>query len=116
MRQAFKVLGPIWNDIGRTGTDLNYMLSSLLFRHKEDPQYSAQQAFEEQARALHGLETGGISLEPKLMVSEANDNTKLDITRLLLLGLLYCKGSRIGKSNFLFPLLTKDQVVQPEST
>ena len=42
------------------------------------------------------------------MVSEANDNTKLDVTRLLLLGLLYCKGSRIGKSNFLFPLLTQD--------
>ena len=43
------------------------------------------------------------------MVSEAKDNTKLDVTRLLLLGLLYCKGSRIGKSNFLFPLLTQDQ-------
>ena len=41
MRQAFKTLGPIWNDIGKKGTDLNYMLSSLLFRHRADPDYSA---------------------------------------------------------------------------
>lgn len=61
MRQAFQKLGPVWNDIGREGTDLNYMLSSLLFRHKSDSQYEAQQAFEEQARAMTGLESGGIS-------------------------------------------------------
>ena len=72
-------------------------------------------AFEEQARALHGLDDQDFQ-ENRLQIKEANDNTKLDVDRLLLLGLLYCKGSRIGKSNFLFPLLTKDQLQIFQST
>ena len=109
MKEAFKPLGLVWGDIGRKGTDLNYMLSSLMFRHKDDVDYEEQNAFEEQARALHGLSDIECE-EARLQIKEANDDTKLDVDRLLLLGLLYCKGSRIGKSNFLFPVLTKDQL------
>ena len=37
MRQVFSILGTIWSDIGKINTDLNMMLSSPLFRHKDDP-------------------------------------------------------------------------------
>ena len=37
MRQVFGELGIIWNNIGKENTDLNYMLSSPMFRHQDDP-------------------------------------------------------------------------------
>ena len=77
MKEAFKPLGLVWGDIGRKGTDLNYMLSSLMFRHKDDVDYEEQNAFEEQARALHGLDVE--CEEARLQIKEANDDTKLDV-------------------------------------
>jgi len=37
MRKICLILGSIWTDIGKLNTDLNMMLSSPLFRHKDDP-------------------------------------------------------------------------------
>ena len=37
MWQAFTFLGPYWSDIGKANTGLNFMLSSPLFRHRDDP-------------------------------------------------------------------------------
>ena len=39
MRQAFTFLGTEWNDIGKENTGLNFIISSPLFRHKQDPDY-----------------------------------------------------------------------------
>ena len=38
---------------------------------------------------------------------EAGDETLFDFQKLLLLGILFCKGSRVGKSSLVFPLVTR---------
>ena len=110
MRTIFKQVGQTWNDLGKQGSDLNMMLSAPIFRHKEDPEY-------EELKELHG--SIGVSLvnddteEAMLEIVskyEATDTTLLDIQKLLLLGVLYCKGSRIGKSNLLYPLIIRDTI------
>ena len=39
MREVFKDVGQVWNDLGKKGTDLNYMISTPIFRHKDDAEY-----------------------------------------------------------------------------
>lgn len=40
MRKVFMIIGAIWSDIGKANTDLNCMLSSPLFRHKNDVDFN----------------------------------------------------------------------------
>ena len=89
LRESFTMLGSVWADIGKQGTDLNFLVSSPTLRHPEDTQIEI------------------VEEDPSLIAKfEATDTTWLDFSKLLLLGTLYCKGSRIGKSNILYPLLT----------
>ena len=60
----------------------------------EGDEHQSQQQMDEQAM-MRAIEE-----------NQATDETLLDMSKLLLLAALYCKGSRIGKSNLLFPLMT----------
>ena len=43
--------------------------------------------------------------------NQVNEDTLFDTSKLLLLGILFCKGSRVGKTTLLFPLVTR-QIIQ----
>ena len=108
MREVFKDVGQVWLDLGKSGTDLNFMISSPIFRHRDDDEF-------ESLNELH--KSSGYSLvqdeleDPMLQCMhffQAKDATLLDLQKLLLLGILYCKGSRIGKSTMLYPIIVQD--------
>ena len=52
----------------------------------------------------------GEALRRVLEQNQASDETFLDVSKLLLLAVLYCKGSRIGKSNLIYPLISRSEL------
>ena len=84
------------------------MISSPIFRHKDDEEYyDLNELHRNVARILVKDDSEEAMIEC-ISRYQASDNTLLDIQKLLLLGVLYCKGSRIGKSNLLYPLIVHD--------
>ena len=105
MKQVFAEQGKDWNNIGKENTDLNYMLSSPTFRHQDDPNIKKFQA---QINLCNKISNDDLcALSRIISLNQVNDESLFDLSKLLLLGVLYCKGSRIGKSNLLYPLITQ---------
>ena len=109
MRKNFIILGSVWSDIGKPNTDLNMMLSNPLFRHKEDSDKDKidQNVEERRSRSTNDSESDEDAAIRASVENQANDDTLFDMSRLILFAVLYCKGSRIGKSNMLFPLIMR---------
>ena len=117
MREVFARLGSEWNEIGKPFSDLNLILSAPIFRHQCDADVNRiakvfRRASLDSSTMHHAVDMDDSqqNIDPfrkAIADNQANDETLLDAVKLMLLAVLYCKGSRLGKSNLLFPLLTR---------
>lgn len=105
MRSIFSYLGTVWNDLGKPDTDLNLMLSSPLFRHEMDA--NAAKLSEELGKSSEAGSEDKDAMKRVLSENQTDDESLLSMWRLVLFAVLYCKGSRIGKSGLLYPLLSR---------
>ena len=106
MKSIFCFLGTVWGDIGKPDTDLNLMLSSPLFRHELDS--NAAKLNEELGKTADDPESDTKdAMKRVLSENQINDDSLLSMWKLILFAVLYCKGSRIGKSGLLFPMLSR---------
>ena len=121
LRSVFvHAFGKSWLDVGRKDTELNILLSSPIFRHANDAEAAELRRktdaacldYQPIAPKANGTEQNQLAENPTLRAikeHQAAEETLFDVPQLLLLGALYCKGSRVGKSSLLFPLITRDE-------